>query len=121
MRARLAAEIAPLVTTLDGHPWERGFLLGGGATGRLKGAAGSWRAGMTLDRVLLSPDRVCEAAYTQLDGHRLRHPARFRRWRPDREPSSLRIRSTRAARGDARRAARLTARRAAIRFAGRPA
>jgi ATP-dependent DNA ligase len=34
---------------------------------------------------------VCEVAYEQLDGHRLRHPARFRRWRPDRDPESCRL------------------------------
>jgi ATP-dependent DNA ligase len=34
---------------------------------------------------------VCEVAYTQLDGHRLRHPAKLVRWRPDREPSSCRL------------------------------
>jgi ATP-dependent DNA ligase len=31
---------------------------------------------------------VCEVAYDQLDGQRFRHPARFLRWRPDREPAS---------------------------------
>jgi ATP-dependent DNA ligase len=31
---------------------------------------------------------VCEVAYDQLDDHRFRHPARFRRWRPDRDASS---------------------------------
>jgi ATP-dependent DNA ligase len=31
---------------------------------------------------------VCEVAYDQLDDHRLRHPARFGRWRPDRDPRS---------------------------------
>jgi ATP-dependent DNA ligase len=31
---------------------------------------------------------VCEVAHDQLDGHRFRHPARFRRWRPDRDPRS---------------------------------
>jgi ATP-dependent DNA ligase len=32
--------------------------------------------------------RVCEVAYDQVDRDRLRHPARFRRWRPDRDPES---------------------------------
>jgi ATP-dependent DNA ligase len=43
---------------------------------------------MALDWVPLAPERVCEVAYDQLDHGRLRHPARFRRWRPDRDPSS---------------------------------
>jgi ATP-dependent DNA ligase len=90
-RARLARELAPLVVPLQGHPWEQGFLLGGGPMGRLKGAAGRWQPGMTLDWVPLAPERVAEVAYTQLDGYRLRHPAKLVRWRPDREPASCRL------------------------------
>ncbi|MFL5830489.1 MAG: ATP-dependent DNA ligase [Solirubrobacteraceae bacterium] len=90
-RARLVAELAPLVTDLAGHPWEHGFLTGGGAMGRLKGAAGRWEPGMTLDWTPLRPERVVEVSYTQLDGYRLRHPAKLVRWRPDRDPDSCRI------------------------------
>jgi len=88
-RRELLAELAPLAVPLRGHPWEHGFLLGGGATGRLAGAAGRWTPGeMALDWVPLAPERVCEVAYDQLDSERLRHPARFRRWRQDRDPRS---------------------------------
>ncbi|HVL97151.1 MAG TPA: ATP-dependent DNA ligase [Solirubrobacteraceae bacterium] len=87
----LARELAPLVVALEGHPWEQGFLLGGGATGRLKGAAGRWEPGMTMDWVPLAPTRVCEVSYTQIDGRRLRHPAKLVRWRPDRAPTSCRM------------------------------
>jgi ATP-dependent DNA ligase len=88
-RRELLDELAPLAVPLSGHPWEHGFLVGGGATGRLAGAAGRWAPGeMALDWVPLAPQRVCEVAYDQLDRNRLRHPARFRRWRPDREPRS---------------------------------
>ena len=90
-RARMAAELAPLAVPIESHPWERGFLLGGGPMGRLKGAAGRWQPGMTMDWIPLAPQRVCEVTYTQVDGHRLRHPAKFRRWRPDREPRSCRL------------------------------
>jgi len=90
-RAELAREIAPLVVALEGHPWERGFLAGGGAMGRLPGAAGRWVPGMTLDWVPLAPERVAEVRYTQVDGDRLRHPAKLVRWRPDREPASCRV------------------------------
>jgi ATP-dependent DNA ligase len=90
-RAQLAAELAPLAVKLAGHPWEHGFLLAGGPMGRLKGAAGRWEPGMTLDWVPIAPVRVCEVAYTQLDGRRLRHPAKLVRWRPDREPASCRL------------------------------
>ncbi|HEX2105429.1 MAG TPA: ATP-dependent DNA ligase [Solirubrobacteraceae bacterium] len=88
--AALARELAPLVVELPGHPWEHGFLLGGGPVGRLKGAAGRWAPGMVMDWVPLAPERVAEVRYTQVDGRRLRHPARFVRWLPDREPASCR-------------------------------
>ncbi len=39
-RVGLTVELTPLVTSLEGHPWEQGFLSAGGPTGRLKGAAG---------------------------------------------------------------------------------
>jgi ATP-dependent DNA ligase len=88
-RRELLEELVPLRVSLTGHPWEQGFLTGGGATGRLAGAAGRWAPGeMALDWVPLAPERVCEVAYDQLDHGRLRHPARFRRWRPDRTASS---------------------------------
>jgi ATP-dependent DNA ligase len=88
-RRELLEELAPLRVSLSGHPWEHGFLTGGGATGRLAGAAGRWTPGeMALDWVPLAPERVCEVAYDQLDRQRLRHPARFRRWRPDRTARS---------------------------------
>jgi len=88
-RRELLEELLPLRVPLDGHPWQHGFLTGGGATGRLAGAAGRWSPGeMALDWVPLAPRRVCEVAFDQLDHERLRHPARFRRWRPDREASS---------------------------------
>ena len=87
-RRRLLEEITPLVAPLEGHPWENGFLLGGSPLGRLKGAAGRWTPEMERDWVPLSPVRVCEVAYDQLDSGRFRHPARFRRWRPDRAPAS---------------------------------
>ena len=87
-RGRLLDELAPLVAPLAGHPWEGGFLVGGSPVGRLPGAAGRWTPDMQQDWVPVAPVRVCEVAYDQLDRDRFRHPARFRRWRPDREPRS---------------------------------
>jgi ATP-dependent DNA ligase len=104
-RRQLLEELAPLRVPLVGHPWENGFLMGGGSTGRLAGAAGRWSPGeMALDWVPLAPERVCEVAYDQLDRERLRHPARFRRWRPDREPRSCRLDQLAPAAGEAGRA-----------------
>lgn len=87
----LFEELRSCRTPLAGHPWERGFLVGGGATGRLPGSAGRWTPEMTLDWVPVDPVRVCEVGYDHVDGARFRHPARFRRWRRDREPSSCRL------------------------------
>jgi ATP-dependent DNA ligase len=86
-RRELLEELRPHVTELSGHPWERGFLLGGGATGKLRGAAGRWSPEeMEQDWTPLVPNLVCEVAFDQVDDYRLRHPARFKRWRPDLEP-----------------------------------
>jgi len=46
---------------------------------------------MEQDWTPVAPELVCEVAYDQLDDGRLRHPARFRRWRPDRDPHSCRF------------------------------
>ena len=88
-RRTLFAELAPLATRLRGHPWEHGFGLGHSPLGRLGGAAGRWDPEtMELDWVPLRPERVAEVRYDIVDGDRLRHPARFVRWRPDRDPRS---------------------------------
>jgi ATP-dependent DNA ligase len=74
---------------LAGHPWEKGFNLGASPVGRLAGSAGRWDpAEMTLDWTAVAPSAVAEVAYDQLDRLRFRHPARFVRWRPDREACS---------------------------------
>ena len=41
-----------------------------------------------MDWTPVAPTLVAEVSYDQLDGDRFRHPARFRRWRSDREPRS---------------------------------
>jgi ATP-dependent DNA ligase len=93
-RAERAALLPPLLghaIDLDEHPWRDGFAVEGGALGRLAGSAGRWLPGMPLDWVPIRPDLVCEVAYDRPDGWRFRHPARFRRWRPDRTPESCTI------------------------------
>jgi len=88
-RHELLAVLRPLVVPLAGHPWESGFKLAGGPTGRLPGAAGRWSPDeMDQDWVPVAPELVCEVAYDQVDNLRFRHPARFRRWRPDRDAST---------------------------------
>jgi ATP-dependent DNA ligase len=91
-RRALFAELRPLVVPLVGHPWEEGFGLERSPLGRLHGAAGRWSpAEMEPDWIPVRPARVCEVAYDVVDGRRLRYPARFVRWRPDRDPGSCRL------------------------------
>jgi ATP-dependent DNA ligase len=80
--------LRPHVAPLAGHPWEHGFLVSGGAVGRLRGAAGRWVPGMTMDWTPVAPVLVAEVTYDQLDAGRFRHPARFVRWRDDRDARS---------------------------------
>jgi ATP-dependent DNA ligase len=88
-RRELYGELRELRVPIEAHPWRGGYLLSGGVTGRLPGSAGRWDpASMPLDWVPVDPRLVCEVAYEQVDGSRFRHPARFLRWRPDREPAS---------------------------------
>jgi ATP-dependent DNA ligase len=91
-RRALFDDLVPIASDLRGHPWEHGFSLGRSPVGRLPGSAGRWVAGeMLQDWVPVRPLRVCEVAYDKLDGLRFRHPARFLRWRPDRDPHDCRM------------------------------
>jgi ATP-dependent DNA ligase len=90
-RHELLDELRPLVMSLAGHPWQNGFLLEGSRMGKLKGAAQRWVPEMGQDWVPVAPVRVAEVAYDHVDGDRFRHPARFRRWRPDRDAASCRL------------------------------
>jgi ATP-dependent DNA ligase len=91
-RVELVRDVLRHATDLPGHPWEHGFALEGGAMGRLRGSAGRWTPEMPLDWVPVRPDTVVEVAYEHPDaGLRLRHPARFRRWRNDRDPRSCTV------------------------------
>jgi ATP-dependent DNA ligase len=86
-RQELVAELAPLAVPLEGHPWEHGFGTEAGGVGRLGGAATRWTPDLPLDWLPLRL-QVCEVAYDHVEAGRFRHPARFRRWRPDRDPRS---------------------------------
>jgi ATP-dependent DNA ligase len=90
-RRDLLADLAPLVAPLEGHPWEQGFGLEGGALGRLKGTAGRWTPDLPRDWIPLRPELVVEVSYDHLEGQRFRHPARLRRWRADRDARSCRL------------------------------
>ncbi len=90
-RIAFARDFERLEIPLDEHPWRRGFLIGQSPLGRLKGSAARWTPDMEHDWVPLRPERVVEVGYDQVDVDRFRHPARFRRWRPDRTPDSCRL------------------------------
>lgn len=91
-RRDLLRELRPLVTAFAGHPWERGFNVGHSPIGRLPGSAGRWDPqDMIADWIPVRPERVVEMTFDHVGGQRFRHPARFVRWRPDREPSSCRF------------------------------
>jgi ATP-dependent DNA ligase len=52
------------------------------------GEVNRWRSSADASYVPLRPELVVEVAYDQMEGSRLRHAARFVRWRPDRDPRS---------------------------------
>ncbi len=57
-------------------------------TEKQRGEPNRWNTREDHGWVPLRPERVVEIAYDQMEGDRLRHVARFVRWRPDREPES---------------------------------
>ncbi len=97
MRAELLAAVRPLIVQIERHPWRDGFALDPNPIGRLAGSAGTWTPDMELDWVPLRPDLVCEVAFDQVDRARFRHPARFRRWRPDLDPRGCTLEQLEAA------------------------
>jgi ATP-dependent DNA ligase len=86
-RRALLTELAPLVTTFEGHPWNWAAHLEGERTPR-KNEYSRWNNGKDLSFVPLRPERVVEVRYDYMEGARFRHTAQFVRWRPDRTPDS---------------------------------
>jgi ATP-dependent DNA ligase len=88
-RRQLLAEMAPLLDgALEQHPWA-GWASPDPA-GRMPGGQSRWTGDRDLSWEPVRPERVVEIGFTQLQGWRLRHSARFLRWRPDRTPGSCR-------------------------------
>lgn len=86
-RRKLFAELQPLVTDLEGHPWDWAAHFGGERTPR-KNEFSRWNNGKDLSFVPLRPERVVEVRYDYMEGDRFRHTTQFVRWRPDRDPRS---------------------------------
>ena len=87
-RRELVGELEPYRSGVEDHPWARWseFMVADG--GKAPGVGNRWNAKKDLSFELLRPELVVEAAFEHLQGRRLRHTARFRRWRPDRVASS---------------------------------
>jgi ATP-dependent DNA ligase len=90
-REPLLEELRSDAIPIEDHPWRGGFAIERSPLGRLLGSASRWTPEMGLDWVPLAPRRVVEVAFDQVDARRFRHPARFVRWRPDRDPLSCSI------------------------------
>jgi ATP-dependent DNA ligase len=86
-RKELFAELQPLVTTFDDHPWAWAAQESGTRTPR-EAEHSRWNAQKDLSFVPLRPERVVEVRYDHMEGARFRHTAQFARWRPDRDPAS---------------------------------
>jgi ATP-dependent DNA ligase len=88
-RRELFAELQPLVTGFEGHPWDWGAWRQEAEGRTWRGSDSSrWNPGKELSFVPLRPERVVEVRYDHLEGRRFRHTAQFVRWRPDRDPRS---------------------------------
>jgi ATP-dependent DNA ligase len=86
-RRELFAELQPLVTTFEGHPWD--WSRYAEEPGARRGSDTSrWNPDKPLSFVPLRPERVVEVRYDHMEGRRFRHTAQFVRWRPDRDPRS---------------------------------
>ncbi len=87
-RAELVEELEPLRIDPADHPWAAWADAAAHEGARLPGAPSRWSGKKDMSWVAIAPERVCEVAYDHMEGDRFRHTARFRRWRPDRAPSS---------------------------------
>lgn len=84
-RQELVEELAPLREgAIEAHPWREWA----GDAVRQAGVKSRWHGGRDLSWEPVRLERVLEVECNQLSDGRLRHPARFVRWRPDREPAS---------------------------------
>jgi ATP-dependent DNA ligase len=88
MRQQLFAEVQPLVTGFEGHPWNWGGQQREGVRHPREAEGSRWNAGKDLSFVPLRPERVAEVRYEHMEGTRFRHTAQWIRWRDDRDPAS---------------------------------
>ncbi len=87
-RAELIEEMQPLVCEIQDHPWGRWNEFLTANPDRVPGTQSRWSQGKDLSFTPLRPERVLEVKYDAMEGRRFRHTAHFKRWRPDRDPTS---------------------------------
>jgi ATP-dependent DNA ligase len=63
---------------------------------RGSGEPSRWKSDEELVWEGLRPELVCEVDFDHITGHRIRHGAKFKRWRPDKEPHECRMEQLRA-------------------------
>jgi ATP-dependent DNA ligase len=63
---------------------------------RGSGEASRWKSDEELVWEGLRPELVCEVDFDHITGHRIRHGAKFKRWRPDKDPHECRMEQLRA-------------------------
>jgi ATP-dependent DNA ligase len=91
LRRQLAEEVEDLrAGALVDHPWKdwAESMSEAAAQGqRMPGGPSRWNATKDLSWEPLRIERVCEVEFEGMMSGRFRHNARFRRWRPDKDPS----------------------------------
>jgi ATP-dependent DNA ligase len=89
LRRQLAEELEPYrADALKNHPWGEWANAQAHEHSRMPGGMNRWNAKKDMSWEPIRAELVVEVAYEHLQGDRFRHNARFRRWRPDREPGS---------------------------------
>ncbi len=87
-RAEFAAELEPLREgAWDNHPWAD-WARAQTHEVRRAGVGSRWSGGKDLSWEPVRLERSVEVGYNHLTKGRLRHPAKFKRWRLDKEPQS---------------------------------
>ena len=92
-RVELIDELAPYAKdALAGHPWAQWGNAEAHAAEdtRMPGAPSRWSGGKDQSWVPLRCELVAEVGYQGLTGLRMRHPAKFLRWRPDKSAAQCR-------------------------------
>jgi len=91
LRADLAADVEDLrANALVGHPWKdwaESMSAAAESGQRMPGGPSRWNATKDLSWEPLRIERVCEVEFEGMMNGRFRHNARFRRWRPDKDPA----------------------------------